>query len=59
LSVTPWAHRRGSTKIEVLFERFLNTERREPPDIDVDSNMSGARKLFNISTRVMAAAAPR
>ncbi|MDB5739463.1 MAG: error-prone polymerase, partial [Alphaproteobacteria bacterium] len=24
------------TEIEVLFERFLNTERREPPDIDVD-----------------------
>ena len=24
------------TKINVLFERFLNTERREPPDIDVD-----------------------
>jgi len=23
-------------KIEVLFERFLNTNRREPPDIDVD-----------------------
>jgi error-prone DNA polymerase len=24
------------TKIDVLFERFLSTERREPPDIDVD-----------------------
>ncbi len=24
------------TEVEVLFERFLNTERREPPDIDVD-----------------------
>ncbi len=24
------------TEIDVLFERFLNTERREPPDIDVD-----------------------
>ncbi len=24
------------TDIDVLFERFLNTERREPPDIDVD-----------------------
>jgi error-prone DNA polymerase len=24
------------TEIEVLFERFLNTNRREPPDIDVD-----------------------
>ena len=24
------------TKIDVLFERFLNPERREPPDIDVD-----------------------
>ncbi|MES2292573.1 MAG: error-prone DNA polymerase [Pseudomonadota bacterium] len=24
------------TKINVLFERFLNSERREPPDIDVD-----------------------
>ena len=23
-------------EIEVLFERFLNAERREPPDIDVD-----------------------
>ena len=26
----------GPTEIDVLFERFLNTERREPPDIDVD-----------------------
>jgi error-prone DNA polymerase len=24
------------TEVEVLFERFLNTNRREPPDIDVD-----------------------
>ena len=24
------------TEVEVLFERFLNTDRREPPDIDVD-----------------------
>src|SRR6185295_11567589 len=24
------------TQIDLLFERFLNTNRREPPDIDVD-----------------------
>ena len=36
-SVMRWASPPSiPTKFDVLFERFLNTERREPPDIDVD-----------------------
>ncbi len=36
-SVMPWASPPSTPpKFDVLFERFLNAERREPPDIDVD-----------------------
>ena len=30
--------------MNVLFERFISRERNEPPDIDVDSSTSGARR---------------
>jgi len=28
----------------LVFERFASPDRNEPPDIDVDLNMSGARR---------------
>ena len=31
-------------RMNMLFERFVSRERNEPPDIDVDSSISGARK---------------
>jgi error-prone DNA polymerase len=31
-------------KHDLLFERFLSASRGEPPDIDIDSSMSGARR---------------
>ncbi len=32
------------TKVNLLFERFLSEERREPPDIDVDFEHSAAKR---------------
>ena len=32
------------SRMNVLFERFISRERNEPPDIDVDSSTSGARR---------------
>ena len=35
----------------LLFERFVSEERREPPDIDVDSSTNGGKRSFSGSTR--------
>jgi error-prone DNA polymerase len=32
----PWDHRGRSRAVDLLFERFVSPERKEPPDIDVD-----------------------
>jgi error-prone DNA polymerase len=42
---------------DLLFERFVSEERREPPDIDVDT--SGARSSCNGCSTPMAAIMPR
>ena len=45
----------------LLFERFLSAERREPPDIDVDVDFEHERReeSFRRSTRATVAIAPR
>ena len=34
---------------DLLFERFINAERGDPPDIDVDFENEKKKRLFNIS----------
>ena len=54
----PGRHRRGSRHIDVLFERFLNAERREPPDIDVDFEHERREEVIQYIYNAMAATAP-
>jgi error-prone DNA polymerase len=44
---------------DLLFERFVSEERREPPDIDVDFEHERRERSSSGSTRPMAATAPR
>ncbi len=44
---------------QLLFERFISLERREPPDIDIDFEHERVKKSFNTFTKNTAANAPR
>ena len=56
----PWASPPSiPPKFDVLFERFLNAERREPPDIDVDFEHERREEVIQYIYRATAAAARR
>ena len=46
------------TEIDLLFERFVSPERKEPPDIDVDFEHERREEVINIFTGATAATTP-